>query len=172
MSSQLPQANLQQMRMTMMVIWIALIMGVVTFGIVVIMIGLKGAPGDDLPVITYGGIGIAALMLVLRFFVPDMMARNQFKQAMQTAKAEGNEDEEEMLGKFYQIFLTRLIIGMALLEGAAFLNLVAVMAENQPLGFVPVAILLLAMIASVPTKSKLDGWIRNQMENYNLENQN
>lgn len=172
MSNQLPQATFQQRQMVMMVIWIALIMGVVTFGIMISFIGLGEAPGDDLPIITYLGMGMAALMLVLRFIIPDMIARNQFAQAMQTAKTEGNENEEEMLGKFYQIFTMRLIIGLALLEGAAMLNLVAVLVENQMLAFIPVAILLLAMIASIPTKSKIDEWIRNQMENYNLEIQN
>ncbi|WP_417384687.1 hypothetical protein [Gimesia sp.] len=172
MSRELPQITLQQRQMMMTVIWLALIMGVVTFGIVVTFIGLKEEPGKGLPVITYLGMGLAALMLVLRMFLPNMIARNQFKQAMQEARKEGNQDEEQMLGIFYQIFMVRLIIGLALLEGAAMLNLVAVMVENQPLAFIPVVILLLVMIASMPTKSKLDGWIRNQMENYNLEHQN
>lgn len=172
MSSQLPQSTLQQQRMVMLIIWAALVMGVVTLGVVVSIIGLKQEPNDRLPVITYMGMGVAALMLLLRFLVPDLIARNQFKQAMQVVKSEGNDDEEEMLGTFYKIYILRLIIAMALLEGAAMLNLVALMVENQKLAFVPVAILLLVMIASIPTKSKLDGWIRTQMENYNLENQN
>jgi len=172
MSSQLPQPTLQQRQMMMTIIWIALIMGVVTFGVVVAFIGLKQPPGNNLPIITYVGMGLAALMLVLRFIVPDLIARKQFAQTMQTAKTEANEDEEQMLGNFYQVFMVRLIIGMALLEGAAMVNLVAVLVENQKLAFVPVVILLLVMIASIPTKSKLDGWIRNQMENYNLENHN
>ncbi|HCO25028.1 MAG: hypothetical protein CME31_03700 [Gimesia sp.] len=172
MSRELPQITLQQRQMMMTVIWLALIMGVVTFGIVVTFIGLKEEPGKGLPVITYLGMGLAALMLVLRMFLPNMIARNQFKQAMQEARKEGNQDEEQMLGIFYQIFMVRMIIGLALLEGAAMINLVAVMVENQKLAFIPVAILLLVMIASMPTKSKLDGWIRNQMENYNLEHQN
>ncbi|MFH1300797.1 MAG: hypothetical protein ABIK07_07020 [Planctomycetota bacterium] len=172
MSSQLPQPTLQQRQMVMTVIWFALIMGVVTFGVIIVFTGIQQKPGDDLPIITYLGMGMAALMLVLRLIIPDIVARNLFRQAMATAKAEGNQDEEQMLGTYYQIFTTRLIIGMALLEGAAMLNLVAVLVENQKLAFVPVAILLLVMIASIPTKSKLDGWIRNQMENYSLENQN
>ena len=120
MSRELPQITLQQRQMMMTVIWLALIMGVVTFGMIVTFIGLKEEPGKGLPV----------------------------------------------------IFMVRMIIGLALLEGAAMINLVAVMVENQKLAFIPVAILLLVMIASMPTKSKLDGWIRNQMENYNLEHQN
>lgn len=172
MSRELPQITLQQRQMMMTVIWLALIMGVVTFGIIVTFIGLKEEPGNGLPVITYLGMGIAALMLVLRMVVPNLIARNQFTQAMQEAKAEGNQDDELLLGTFYQIFLVRLIIGMALLEGAAMLNLVAVLIEKQKLAFIPVVILLLVMIASMPTKSKLDAWIRNQMENYNLEHQN
>lgn len=172
MSRELPQITLQQRQMMMTVIWLALIMGVVTFGIIVTFIGLKEEPGKGLPVITYLGMGIAALMLVLRMVVPNLIARNQFTQAMQEANAEGNQDEDQLLGTFYQIFLVRLIIGMALLEGAAMLNLVAVLIEKQKLAFIPVVILLLVMIASMPTKSKLDAWIRNQMENYNLEHQN
>ncbi len=172
MSSQLSQPTLQQRLMIMTVIWFALIMGVVTFGVIVVFIGIEQKPGDGLPLITYVGMGMAALMLVLRLIIPDLVARKQFALAMQTVKTEGIDDEEQMLGTFYQIFMVRLIIGMALLEGAAMLNLIAVMAENQKLAFVPVAILLLVMIASVPTKSKLDGWIRTQMENYSLENQN
>ncbi|WP_417393586.1 hypothetical protein [Gimesia sp.] len=172
MSRELPQITLQQRQMMMTVIWLALIMGVVTFGIIVTFIGLKEEPEKGLPVITYLGMGIAALMLVLRMVVPNLVARNQFTQAMQEAQAEGNQDEEQLLGTFYQIFLVRLIIGMALLEGAAMLNLFAVVIEKQKLAFIPVVILLLVMIASMPTKSKLDAWIRNQMENYNLEQQN
>ena len=172
MSRELPQITLQQRQMMMTVIWLALIMGVVTFGMIVTFIGLKEEPGKGLPVITYLGMGLAALMLVLRMIIPNMIARNQFTQAMQEAREEGNQDEEQMLGTFYQIFMVLMIIGLALLEGAAMINLVAVMVENQKLAFIPVAILLLVMIASMPTKSKLDGWIRNQMENYNLEHQN
>ena len=172
MSRELPQITLQQRQMMMTVIWLALIMGVVTFGMIATFIGLKEEPGKGLPVITYLGMGLAALMLVLRMIIPNMIARNQFTQAMQEAREEGNQDEEQMLGTFYQIFMVRMIIGLALLEGAAMINLVAVMVENQKLAFIPVAILLLVMIASMPTKSKLDGWIRNQMENYNLEHQN
>ncbi|WP_339687887.1 hypothetical protein [Gimesia maris] len=172
MSRELPQITLQQRQMMMTVIWLALIMGVVTFGMIVTFIGLKEEPGKGLPVITYLGMGLAALMLVLRMIIPNMIARNQFTQAMQEAREEGNQDEKQMLGTFYQIFMVRMIIGLALLEGAAMINLVAVMVENQKLAFIPVAILLLVMIASMPTKSKLDGWIRNQMENYNLEHQN
>ncbi|QDV53019.1 hypothetical protein [Gimesia fumaroli] len=172
MTNQPPQITPQQRLMMMTVIWLALIVGVVTFGVIIGFMGQEKAAGDDLPIITYLGIAMAALMLVLRTFVPNLVARNLFRQTMEKVKAEGNQDEEEILGTYYQIFTTRLIIGLALLEGAAMLNLVAILIENQKLPFVVVGILLLVMIASVPTKSKLDGWIRNQMENYNLEHQN
>lgn len=172
MSNQQPQPTLQQRRMIMIVVWLALVMGVVTVGVVISIINQGEKPDDGLPIIVYLGMGVAALMLVLRMIIPNLVARNQFIEAMQRAQAEGNQDEEQMLGNFYQIFTMRLILGMAMLEGAAMLNLVAVLIEQQKVAYIPVAILLLVMIASIPTKSKLDGWIRNQMENYNLENQN
>jgi hypothetical protein len=95
-----------------------------------------------------------------------------FNQAMERIKTENIQDEDEVLATYDQIFMSRLIVGLGLLEGAAMLNLVAYMTESQVLSLVAVGILLLVMIASVPTKSKLEAWIRNQMENYNLENQN
>lgn len=172
MANEAPQLTPEQRIRVMFIIWLALIMGVVTFGIIIGIIGQEEAAGDDLPIMTYMGFGMAALMLVLSTFVPNLVGRNLFRQTMEKVKAEGNQDEEEILGTYYQIFTTRMIIGLALLEGAAMLNLVAFMVENQILSFVPVGILLLVMIASIPTKSKLDGWIRYQMENYNLEHQN
>ncbi len=172
MTSQLPQLTLHERHRTMMIIWFAMVVGVVVFGVVVSVMLDGTKPNAGTPVLTFAGMGMAALMLVLRFIIPDFIARTQFAQTMQTAKTECNEDEEQMLGNFYQVFMVRLIIGLALLEGAAMFNLVAVLVENQRLAFIPIAILLLGMILSIPTKSKLDGWIRNQMENYNLENQN
>ncbi|QDT44892.1 hypothetical protein Pan241w_50080 [Gimesia alba] len=172
MTNQPQQLNPEQQIRVMFIIWIAMIIGVVTFGIIAGFKGLDVEPGDGLSIITYLGIAMSALMLVLRTFVPNLVARNLFKQTMQAAQAEGNQDEEQMLGRFYATFMTRMIIGLALLEGAAMFNLVVFMVESQILSIVAVGILLLVMIASIPTKSKLDGWIRNQMENYNLEHQN
>ncbi len=172
MPNQQPQPTLQQRRMLMIVVWLALVMGVVTVGVVISILSQGEKPDSGLPIIVYLGMGVTALMLVLRMIIPNLVARNQFIQAMQVAQTEGNQDEEQMLGKFYQIYTTRLILGMAMLEGAAMLNLIAVLIEQQKVAYIPVAILLLVMIASIPTKSKLDEWIRNQMENYNLENQN
>ncbi|WP_298860687.1 hypothetical protein [uncultured Gimesia sp.] len=169
---QLSQLPLNERHRAMMIIWFAMLAGVVVFGVVVAVLINGSKPNAGLPVLTFTAMGMAAMSLVIRFIVPNLISRKQFAQTMQTAKTEANDDEEQMLGNFYQIFMMRLIIGMALLEGAAMLSLVAVMVENQRLAFIPVAILLLVMIASIPTKSKLDGWIRNQMENYNLENQN
>lgn len=169
MTNQLPQITPQQRLTMMFVIWAALIMGVVTFGVIVGIIGQNNEPGDDLPILTYLGLGMAALMLVLRTFVPELVGRNLFRQAMEKIKAEQIQDEEQVLATYYQIFMTRMIIGLALLEGAAMLNLVAIMVEQNFIAYVPVGILLLVMLASMPSKSKLDGWIRNQMENYNLE---
>ena len=169
MSNQPQQLNPEQRIRVMFTIWSALIMGVVTFGIIAGTISQKETAGEDLLIITYMGLGMTALMLVLRIFVPALVGRNLFRQAMERIKTEKITDEEEVLATYYQIFTTRMIIGLALLEGAAMLNIVAFIVESQLISFVAVGILLLVMIASVPTKSKLDGWIRNQMENYNLE---
>lgn len=169
---QLSELPLNERHRAMMIIWFAMFSGVVVFGVVVGVLTNGSKPDSGLPILTFAAMGMAAMSLVVRFIVPNLIARKQFAQTMQTAKTEADKDEEQILGSFYQIFMVRMIIGMAFLEGAAMFSLVTVMVEKQRLAFIPVAILLLAMIGLIPTKTKLDGWIRTQMENYNLENQN
>ncbi|MCH9791061.1 MAG: hypothetical protein K0U82_09585, partial [Planctomycetes bacterium] len=82
MSSPLPQPTLQERHRVMMIIWFAMIVGVVVFGVVV-SIQINGMkPDAGLPVLTFAGMGMAALMLVLRFIIPNLIARTQFAQTM------------------------------------------------------------------------------------------
>jgi hypothetical protein len=57
------------------------------------------------------------------------------------------------------IFQTRLIIGFAMLEGAAFLQAIAYMVEGQLFSLAIGLALVLVMAMAFPTRSRLENWI-------------
>jgi hypothetical protein len=55
-----------------------------------------------------------------------------------------------------------MIIGMALLEGAAFYQAIAYYVEGQPLALGLGCLLLLGLIVQFPTRSRVERWLENQ----------
>lgn len=140
------------------IIWSALIMGVLTFLGVTLM--TPGVPQK--PLIAFMGLGGAIGMAVLRFIVPGVLVRTQTKNL----KAVDASELEVRLSELYQ---TKLIIGMALLEGAAFFNLVSYMAERQWWTLAVVGGLLLLMVSMFPSVTRFEAWAEDIKRN--LQNQ-
>ena len=172
MAAQQIQMTSEQRARAMNIIWFAMILGVVVFAIVASVIGLQQEPKDGMPLMTYVGMGMAAFMLGVSLIVPNIIANQQFQAAMQRGQFETEEDKKQFMTDLEQVYMTKFLIGMALIEGGAFLNLVFLLVEGQVLAYIPVAVLVLCMIAGKPSQAKLEAWIRYQMETYNLENQN
>lgn len=171
MTTQQMEMNSEERARVMLILWIAMILGVVVFAIVAGVLGKDQQPQEDM-LLTMVGMGMAAFMFVVSLIVPNIVANQQFRTTLQRGRYETEEEKKQAMNDLESVFMTKFLIGMALLEGAAFLNLVFYMVEGQILAYIPVAILVAFMIALKPSKSKLEAWIRNQMENYNLENQN
>lgn len=171
MTTQQMQMNSEERARAMMIIWFAMILGVVVFAIVAGVLGKNQQPQGDM-LLTLIGMGMAAFMFVVSLIVPNIVANQQFRAALQRGRFETEEEKKQAMNDLESVFMTKFLIGMALLEGAAFLNLVFYIVEGKILAYIPVAILLAFMIALKPSQAKLEAWIRNQMENYNLENQN
>jgi hypothetical protein len=152
---------LQPIIRTCQIIVGALIMGVMTFLAIVLFAippllnpapafpgeGAGGAaiaaPGNSsLSVISYLAVAVGLMDLVLSFVVPRMnadRARRQMALEGPTAITKGGPSEPKQLypagytGKLAQLYQTQLIIGSALLEGAAFFATIAYMLERNPL---------------------------------------
>ncbi|QDT15636.1 hypothetical protein [Alienimonas californiensis] len=106
-------------------------------------------PGD--PLISYVALGVAVVVLVLYKPLASVVA-----SAAPAGEAAG-------------AFQSRLIVRLAMLEGAAFLNLVALMLEDWwPLWLV-VAVLLIAMLTEVPTAQKLRRFMEGRAQLAQLE---
>lgn len=59
---------------------------------------------------------------------------------------------------------SRMIVTLALLEGAAFFNLVAVMVEGSVLNLIVAVLMLLAMGVSFPTRDRVQSRIESEMQ--------
>jgi hypothetical protein len=93
----------------------------------------------------------AMAMLAAHVVVPSLVAR--------PAKPQRAEDDGAGLCGIYQ---TRMIIGLALLEGAAFFNLVACLVEHNWWSLVIAGCLVVWMLALFPTRTRVEQWIENQ----------
>ena len=56
------------------------------------------------------------------------------------------------------------IVRMALLEGAAFLNLVLFFVDKSQIGLIAAGICLLLLVIGFPTGNRMIGWIENYMD--------
>jgi len=136
----------------------ALMMGVVVFACVAFFIA-KG-DGPPFPVISLMAIGFAAVATVMRFVMPAIIVNGGKAQLKQAAA-----DEKPMvLAGLYQ---TKIIVVMAVLEGAAFFNLVAYMMEQQFWSYGAVAFLLGVMAISFPSQGQFESWAEEMKRDLN-----
>ncbi len=99
-------------------------------------------------------VGFAVVSVVARFLVPALIVRGS------ASSSSGRRSSPER--SLVTMFQTKLIIEMALLEGAAFFALVAYMLERQLWLLTVPAVLLLLMALNFPTSTRLDRWLAEQ----------
>jgi hypothetical protein len=129
----------------------ALVMGVLLFGTFVVFTALKKPPGGV--TMSYIAIGFSALMIVLHVIVPGVVERAALRnQSIDTGP-------QALLG----VYFTRTIIAAALLDGAAFLSLVAVMQEHRPWVLGVTAVLVVLMIMQIPSRTRIEQWLEMRM---------
>lgn len=135
---------------TAQIIWGALLMGVLTFaGIVLTMAQTNNA--TPLPLI---GAVFALMAIGTRFVVPPIIVR----AAIQKIPVVDDTIDERL----FPIYQTRLIVGMALLEGACFLNLIAYMMGSQWWTLVVLGTLLSLMVVMFPSLNQFYSWAEDQ----------
>jgi len=123
-------------------------MGVLCFlGVALIM---PSKPHD--PFMAYVAAAVAALNIGIRFIVPGVMDRAQLKKLPSSAP-------EELVGRLFAIYQTRMIVGLAILEGAAFFNLISYVVERQSWTLAIVGLLLVLMAMMFPTLNQFENWI-------------
>jgi hypothetical protein len=105
--------------------------------------------------------GFALVMFVNHLVIPGVVSNQQLKSAAEKGLAEDNEESRKL--KVVGIYQTRLIVGLAMLEGAAFFNLVALLIEKNGLNLIFVIVALTLMLMKFPTRTKVSWWVQDKL---------
>lgn len=147
---------------TARIIAIALALGVAIFLAIVAGLVRRGRLFDAQPwsmssalisliACAYGVVTIATAPLLARA-VSDAALRR-------LAKAAPDETDNHSLAK---LFLNRMIIGSALIEGAAFFCAIAFMIEGKAPAFIVALIGVVALMLRIPSRAGIESWIDEQ----------
>ena len=150
-----PQRDqLKQALRPMQIIVAALAGGVASFLVAVLFIRPPrgGGPPANSLVLTYIGVGAAVVSLAVWAILPNLISRQSRNSVL--------AGDARRLAANYQV---RLIVGCALVEGIAFLNLVAYLIEHQLTSLVVAGILLVILLSQIPTLDRLERWIESEL---------
>lgn len=127
----------------------ALIAGVLAFAAVAVVLRLGKPPAAD-GLVSLIAAGVAAAALVIR-----QVALGFFG---------GRTGESQAVGAAGPLMLyqTRLIVGLAVLEGAALFNLIAYLIEGRWWSLAVAAVLVAFMLAAFPTRARLRRWVEDR----------
>ncbi len=153
---------------TMQIIVSALAAGVLMFLVMTLIIPAKDAPAE--PFLAYMAVGFAVMAFAGWLIVPGIIA-NQARRSLAEGRVPQPTAQSEIppevgvVGHLVSVFQTRLIVGSALLEGAAFFGLIAFMIERQFLALSIAASLLLIIVSQIPTRNRVENWVTREIEN-------
>lgn len=152
---------------TLRIIVGALIAGDVCFAAVASFLAFNAPPqpgqkADAL--IAYLAAGFAAVTLIARIIVPQQVASKMIQQA-----TTGKSPESITKELFYPVYQSTLIIASALLNGAVFFNLIALIISHQPFSLGIAAVLVAVMATGFPSAEKIKNWSEEQLRKIQLE---
>lgn len=129
------------------IITVALIVGVVIFAaILVLVVGVLNQPPQG-NLLSLAAIGGAAAGFAMHGTIAEVIVVQNLKN--------GNRDMSTLCG----LYMSRTIVATAILEGAAFMNLAAMMIEHHWWSLIVVGGLLLWMISQIPSPTRVQQWV-------------
>jgi hypothetical protein len=134
--------------------------------------------------LTHIALGFAAIAVVAWVVVPRAIVaarRRQLIEQTSTSNAQvgqrgaarggASPDEIAALAQLYNVNMVRTIMGVALLEGAAFFLLVVYLLERRPPALVAAAALIAAIALHMPTPSRVARWVERQLDRLEQDRQ-
>lgn len=149
----------------MMIIFAALILGLVFFAMVTSFVRLSGEGplfNMDFGAMAMIGTAFAAVVLLPSIVVPKFVQRGAIKEAAD--QFAGKLDDAKAATKMAIGLQTSMIIGLALLEGAAFFNVIAFLIDGSIYNLIVLAALLLCMLVRIPLPGRVEGKIGNMLD--------
>jgi len=157
---------------TQQIIAVSLPAGVLVFLAIVLTLIPGEAPNDDGLLITYVAVGMAMVMIPISLIIPRFLGGSirEALMAGDTPEYPQQYDPPEdvgPIGPLAWLFQTRMIVGLALLEGAAFFNAIAYMLERQEISLVTTLLLVAAMFFQFPTRTRMESWLQDELKRIN-----
>lgn len=143
------------------IIVFSLTMGLAFFiGFAILKFSQENVPLNWKPsVLAVVGWVVGASALPACFIVPSLMGH-----ATRRKEAASNESTANLQSKFLQSYQSQLIVGCALLEGPAFLNTYAFMADTHPGSIAAAIVLAVVLLSRIPSRLRVQYWMATQME--------
>jgi hypothetical protein len=154
----------------------SLLSGVVMFTVIALVMpsgvgaGPNG-PGGDLPLVSWIALGFGVLALLLHKLVPTLVVAGGRKAIQSGAwNSADNPQAKELAerlgtpGMLFALFQTKTIVGGAILEGAAFFNLVAYLIERQWMSLAAAITLACFLLMLLPNREGVIRWIEEQLD--------
>jgi hypothetical protein len=155
----------------------ALVIGCLFFlGIVLLLKPPAVAAGAQLPnhLLTMIAMVFVLLAIGARLIIPSVIVASARQSILKgTSPAPGTRAGDEKLaefldrtgdaGRLWLAYLTRTIVGAAILEGTAFYCLITYMIERTPLALGLALGLIAALAMHLPTRSRVIHWIEDQL---------
>jgi hypothetical protein len=158
---QIDSEDTEKAVVTMQIIATALIGGLVIAGAIVLLLALgrnqQAQPG--LRVFSYITVVISVVNILLSIFVPNLFANAAVKNAELASGKSGSARGDDIGKQILKIAQARMIVGLALLEGAAFLCLLAFYLTKSWMLMGVFLLLLVIMAAQFPMRDKLENWL-------------
>jgi hypothetical protein len=150
----------------------ALLMGVVAFlGIALYIVQVQNNgqgmnPPQNLPIVTLVAVAFLALIAPLAFIVPSIMTRSALRRILAGKWTPPPGADAGMYAgggaKLWAVHQSTMIVGLALLEGSAFLGGIAYLLEAQPLTLGVVGVAIVLMLCQFPTEQRVRAWLERQ----------
>jgi hypothetical protein len=152
----------------------ALLAGVVTLlALVLILVFLQNqgaglAPAGNMPILTMVAGFLFVIQAPLAFLLPRILIRSALRRVASgtwqippgAESASFNTDASKLLA----VKQTSMILGLALLEGAAFLGCIAYLLEAQSIALGVVVVAVALMLMTFPTEPRVRAWLEQQFD--------
>lgn len=144
----------------MQLLTVVLTAGPITFGVAAVFLALGQEPQIE-PYWAYAGLVGMAAGIFAWLIVPGTVARAG-RQRLRNLEGTPQEVEQQRRSALYQLYLTRQLVGLGLLEAAALMTITFFMLSVQlwllALSSLPIAL----MAASFPWRERVELWVQEQ----------
>ena len=153
-------ATLEPRVRTIQIIVGALIMGVIGFAGIISVITDWNAVHSDFSILTILGVAVGLMMCLASMIVPSMIGQSAGQTAIGAVKSRGNKlDSEDGLNALVSTYQTMTVVRNAMLESAAFLNVLLFMIDHSLVSLAVMAGVIVLMLVTFPRATSIYGWI-------------